>query len=110
MMTEPTFTFRNLDATDGLRVHAQQKLEKIRKYCLKPITTHVILALENFQHCAEITVVDSGLQYIGHAKSNDMYVSIDQAIDKLARQLQRKKEQVKHHHKKPRSAGPPPVL
>ena len=105
-MIEPTFTFRNLEATDGIREHTRQKLLKIEKYLIKPITTHVILAIEHTQHCAEITFVDSGIQYVGHAKSPDMYASIDQAIDKVSRQLQRKKEQVKQHHKKP---GPNPV-
>lgn len=94
-----TFTFRHLEATEGLRTHTLQKLEKIHKYLIKPITAHVILAVEHLQHCAEIAFVDNGMQYIGHAKTHDMYVSIDQAIDKLARQLQRKKEQVKQHKK-----------
>lgn len=104
---DATFTFRNLEATDGLRGHTLQKLGKLDKYLIKPITTHVILALEHLQHCAEVTLVDNGIQYIGHAKSNDMYASIDQAIQRLARQLQRKKEQVKDH-KKPRAMASRP--
>ncbi|MBI4365533.1 MAG: ribosome-associated translation inhibitor RaiA [Deltaproteobacteria bacterium] len=98
-MIEPTFTFRNIEATDGLRAHTLHKLEKIRKYLVKPITAHIILSIEHLQHCAEITFVDSGIQYVGHAKSPDMYASIDQALDKLTRQLQKHKERVKEHKK-----------
>ena len=94
---ETNFTFRNLDSTEGLRTHTEQKMSKINKYLLKPISAHVIFSHDKFRQRCEITVVDSGYEYVGSETSNDMYQSIDRAIEKIVKQLKRKKERVKDH-------------
>ena len=94
---ETTFTFRNLEATDGLKTHTEEKLHKLDKYQLRVEAAHVILSVENHDHCAEITLTKKGDALVGHSKSDDMYASIDQAIRKLATQLQRTKERIQNH-------------
>lgn len=95
---ETMFTFRNLEATDGLRTHAEGKLEKLQKYCFKPESAHVTLQVDNHHlHRVEIALVDHGAHFVSHASSNDMYASIDQAVAKLERQLRRKKDRQTHH-------------
>ncbi len=95
---ETMFTFRNIESTEGLRNHTEEKLLKLKKYCLKPESTHIILHVDkHHSHRAEITLVDHGEHYISHADSSDMYASIDQAISKLEAQLRRKKDRQKHH-------------
>lgn len=95
---ETMFTFRNLNATDGLKVHTEDKLGKLSKYWFKPESAHIILQVENdHSHRAEITLVDHGEHFISHASSHDMYASIDQAVGKLEAQLRRKKDRHTHH-------------
>lgn len=94
---ETNFTFRNLEPTDGLKSHALQKMDKIRKYLIKPITAHFIFSLDKFRKRCEITLVDSGTEYIGSETSTDMYQSIDRAIDRILRQLKKNKERIKGH-------------
>lgn len=101
---EPTFTFRNIHATDGLREHTEAKLEKLQKYIHKGESVHVILSIEHLDHCAEITLVDTGRQLVGHAKSHDMYTSIDEAVHKVERQLHDRKERLTHHKGRPSTA------
>jgi len=94
---ETTFTFRNIEASDALKTHALDKLQKLGKYMIKPITAHIIFNKERFQHQVEITLNANGIQYVSHEKEPDMYASIDLAVAKLERQLKKYKEQLKKH-------------
>lgn len=96
---EPIFTFRNLDATESLKEHTRQKILKLNKYLQKPLTAHVILTVDRHEHRAEITLVDSGTQYVGAEGTRDMYASIDLATDKILRQLKKAKEKHQNHHR-----------
>lgn len=93
---ETTFTFRNMEATEGLRVHAVDKLQKLDKYLNRVVGAHVILHVERFEHIAEITLSANGGRFIGHARSPDMYTSIDGAVDRLLAQLKRDHDRRKH--------------
>lgn len=96
---EPTFTFRNLDASDNIKEHTRQKISKLDKYLLKPIAAHVILTVDRHEHKAEITLVDMGREYVGVERSADMLASIDNAVHKIESQLRKAKEKIKNHHR-----------
>ena len=96
---ETSFTFRDIDATEGLKDHVLTKFEKMDKYLIKPISAHTILCKDGFQHKAEITILANGKRYIGIEKTNDMYLSIDHAVEKIIHQLKKDKEMTKDHHK-----------
>lgn len=97
---ETTFTFRNMDATESLRIHAMEKLERLNKYLIMPATAHCVLKVEGARHEAEITISEKGGRYVGLDTSNDMYASIDGAVDKIRKQITRRKERVKDHKNK----------
>lgn len=94
---ETTFTFRNMDSTDALRDHVLDKMTKLDKYLFKSATAHIIFNVEGPRHVAEITLHIKGASYIGIGTSNDMYTSIDDAVDRLQRQMGRRKERAKNH-------------
>lgn len=100
---ETTFTFRNLEASDALKTHTLDKLQKLDKYLIKPEKVHVIFHVERFQHIVEVTLNANGLPYVSHERASDMYASIDGALAKLERQLKRYKEQLKRHKDRARS-------
>lgn len=91
------FTFRNLESTDGLKDHATQKMSKMSKYLIKPISTNVIFSLDKFRQKCEITVLDNGIEFVGSETSVDMYQSIDRAVEKIIRQVKKQKDRVKNH-------------
>lgn len=98
---ETSFTFREIEATEGLKEHVITKFSKLDKYLIKPISAHTILGKDGSQHKAEITILANGTRYVGVGKTNDMYLSIDDALEKLLHQLKKDKERIKnHHHKK----------
>ena len=94
---EPMFTFRHLEATEGLKDHTREKLRKLDKYVIKPMNAHAIFTIERFTHVAEITLSANGHRYVGVGKSNDMYPSIDEAVEKLLKQLKRDRDRIKGH-------------
>jgi putative sigma-54 modulation protein len=91
-------TFRNMFATDALRNHVQEKLGKVvDKYLDKVTEAHVTLSLERYLHHADINLHAGHFHVRGKEKSEDMYASIDMAIDKIERQLKKHKERLKNH-------------
>lgn len=91
-------TFRNMFATDALRNHTQEKLEKVvSKYLDKVTEAHVTLSLERYLQQAEINLHAGQFHIRAKEKSEDMYASIDLAVDKLERQLKKYKDRLKNH-------------
>lgn len=91
-------TFRNLDATDALKQYASEKIERVHKYLDRAGEAHVVLSLERHLHHADISIHAGTFLLRGREKSEDMYASIDLAMDKIERQLRRYKEKLKRHH------------
>jgi putative sigma-54 modulation protein len=70
-------------------------LGKIEKFLLKPVEVHVFLSTERHLQRAEINVQDKSFSAHSKEECDDMYVSIDRAIDKVGKALKRHKEKVK---------------
>jgi putative sigma-54 modulation protein len=91
-------TFRNFDASDALKERAHEKLEKVKKYFDRPIEAHLVLSLERHIHHADLTVHSGSFTLGGKGKSENMYHSIDLAVEHIETQLRRSKEKLKNHH------------
>ncbi len=98
-------TFKNLDPTPSLKEYAENKILKSVKFDEKLIDAQVFLSTEAHNRSADITLIGShGLKLRAQVKSDDMYGSIDKAVDKIIRQLRRHKEKLKSHKAKPTSS------
>jgi putative sigma-54 modulation protein len=91
-------TFRHFDPIDTLKNYAAEKVERAHKYLDRAGEAHVVLSLERHLHHADITITSGPFVLRGREKSEDMYASIDLAMDKIERQLRRYKDRLKHHH------------
>lgn len=91
-------TFRHIDPIDSLKNYASEKVDRAHKYLDTAAEAHVVLSLERHLHHADITITSGRYVLRGREKSEDMYASIDLAMDKIERQLRRYKERLKHHH------------
>jgi putative sigma-54 modulation protein len=97
-------TFRHMDSSDSLRDYAVGKLERVvDKYVHGTIDASVTLSVEKFRHIASYTVQIKNLTVKGDSSSEDMYSSIDLALDKIERQLRRHKDRLRDH--KPSHGG-----
>ncbi|MFL5321501.1 MAG: ribosome hibernation-promoting factor, HPF/YfiA family [Myxococcaceae bacterium] len=95
-------TFRGIDPIDSLKTYAREKVERVNKYLDRAGDAHVVLSLERHLQNADITIHSGPFVLRGREKSEDMYASLDLAMDKIERQLRRYKERLKHHHGKDR--------
>ena len=95
-------TFRHFEPIDSLKNYAREKVERANKYLDRAGEAHVVLSLERHLHHADITITSGPFVLRGREKSEDMYASIDLAMDKIERQLRRYKERLKHHREQDR--------
>jgi putative sigma-54 modulation protein len=102
-------TFRHLEPTEALKSHAREKVEHVQRYIDRPSGAHVVLYVENLQHHADITMKAGSFLVRGQAKSPDMYASIDQAAEKIERQLKKHKDRIKSHKSPTPANGWKPV-
>jgi putative sigma-54 modulation protein len=86
------FTFRNMESSEGVKNYAQEKIAKIQKFMRSPIEADVVCSLERHLHCIEISVRADGDRFAATVESENMYASIDLAIDKVERQVRDSKD------------------
>lgn len=92
-----TVTFRHMESSEALKSYAVEKTERLSKYLVEPIEVHWVLSVEKIRHIADATVTANGITIKGQGDTQDMYSSIDTAIDKLEMQVRKHKEKVKDH-------------
>jgi len=92
-------TGQNIDITDSLRTHVEEKLSKINNHFDHVTTTNVVLSVEKNRHSAESNIQAKGTSFHASAQSDDMYTAIDILISKLDRQVLKHKEKKTDHHR-----------
>ena len=88
-------TFRHIEPTESLRLYAQEKLFKLRKYLDTPIEAHVVLEVEKFRHIADVTLNADGTRIKAAEETGDLYSAIDQVVDKIETQLKRHRSKIR---------------
>ena len=94
---ELNVTFRHMEPSDTIREHIVARFERLKKYLLKPESVHFVIEAEKFRRKAEIILTDNGDRITASKETNDIYESIDGAIDAVEHQLRTHKEKVQSH-------------
>ena len=92
-----TVTARHFETSDDLAAHIEGHLGEIERFFDKATEATVILSVEKYRHRAEVIVETTLKKFVSEAITDDMYKSVDEAVDKTKRQLQRYKEKLKNH-------------
>ncbi|WP_435187781.1 ribosome hibernation-promoting factor, HPF/YfiA family [Pseudothioglobus sp. nBUS_23] len=87
----------HLDITSAIRQHTSDKLSKIKHHFDNVMNVNMILEVQKDVQTAEATIHVRGADLFAKAQSNDMYVSIDQLINKLDTQIIKHKEKLHNH-------------
>ena len=91
-------TFRHMKASDPIREYAEEKIDKVSKLIERGSEAQVVLSVEKHLHVAHIELLtDGSLRMRGIDKSEDMYASIDSAVERIVRQVKRYREKIKSH-------------
>lgn len=90
-------TFRQMDATEALKNHVNQQSERLKKFVPEQTELTWVLFVEADTHVAELRAHGPHIDYFAEAGTPDMYQSIDDAAEKVEKQLRKHKEMLKDH-------------
>jgi putative sigma-54 modulation protein len=82
-------TALNIDVTDDLRNHVEKKLGKIEKYFDRSASAQVVLSSQRERQIVEITLPLDGFVVRGQEATSDIYASVNLAVDKIERRIER---------------------
>lgn len=106
-------TARNLEVTDALRNHVEKKLGRIAKYFDTKVAAQVVLSSERERQIVEITLPLDGLVVRGQEATSDIYASVNLAVDKIERRVERYRARFQRRKREGRaqvrSVAPQPV-
>lgn len=94
-----TYTGKNMDLTDALRDVTEKKMAKLDKYFQKDIEGTVTFSSEKNRKIIEVTINLPGTIIRAEESSDDMYASIDKAVDVLERQVRKHKTKLQDRYK-----------
>lgn len=93
---------RNVLVTDSMKDYAMEKVSKIERF-----TTHnhiidvaVVMEVQKLEHRCDITLKVGHIKIKSHASTDNMYASIDKAVDKIETQLKKYKNRIQDHQAK----------
>jgi putative sigma-54 modulation protein len=92
-----TVTLRNGEDESWQKEYVEEKMKKLDKYIDTPAEARVVLQVEKFRNTAEISLLANGLNINSKEEAKDMHLAIDEAVDKLERQLKKHKEKIREH-------------
>ena len=87
-----SITGHHVEVTEALKAHVEDKFSKLKRHFDNVMDVHVILTVEKLEQKAEATLQISGAKLYADDTQADMYVAIDNMIDKLDRQVVKHKE------------------
>jgi putative sigma-54 modulation protein len=87
-------TARHFELTPAIREHGEKRLQKLTRYFDRITKTNVVLIREKHRQIAEITLHVNGSDLVSREESNDLFLSIDRAVENLERQIKRHKERL----------------
>lgn len=88
-------TFRNSEGEEWQKEYVEERLKKLKRYIDNPVDARVILSVEKFRNTAEVNLMANGLNINSREEDKDMHLAIDNAIEKIERQLKKRKEKVR---------------
>ena len=95
---------RNIEVTETMRAYVWNKISKIERFHDHILFVHIHLELQKLEHFCTIILKFNHLKIKVQSSSTDMYVSIDDAINRLHAVMARYKSRIQDHHKKALSA------
>lgn len=90
-------TGRHIEVTAALRRYIEARIKRLARYGMKLGGVQIVLSVEKYRHTAEIVLALDGAVIQGKTATTEMYASIDQLMDKISRQLVKRKEKLVDH-------------
>ena len=105
-VAEVTVTFRHVEPTEAIRQYGERKLGHVAQALKRPCTVHLILSVDKYRQCGEVTVKSGRLAVVAaQQETKDLYSVIDLLADKVQRQLKKHLEKIEAKKWRAPSAG-----
>jgi putative sigma-54 modulation protein len=93
-------TGRHVSVTEAMKEYCRRKAATLHLDYPKIIEVQVILDVQKYRHQAEVILHCSNhITIEARAECNDMYASIDQVVDRVARQMRKCKTRLMKNHR-----------
>lgn len=97
-------SFKHLDHTPALDEKIESKSQKLKKYFDGNLEVHwTCYVRDDGAHCAEIKLLGPSFEYHAAAHSETLYKTLDMAVNKVEKQIHKKKDKwkknISHKHK-----------
>lgn len=88
---------KHLEVTEAIRTYANTKVAKLLRFSdgVQLITVRLEKEPPKHFHAEVVVDVEKHDDFVGHCKGEDLYHCIDEAVDKVSRQLTTFKEKTK---------------
>ena len=90
-------TFRHMEPIESLKIYAEEKVSKLKKFLDFPLEAHIVLSVEKFRHIADVTVSVNGTRIKAVEETGDMYSAIDKVMDKVEAQVKKHISKIRNH-------------
>ena len=94
-------SFKHLEHTEAIDKAIHEKTKKLDKYFHGVTQVIWTCSVENGKHLAEVKILGPSFDFLARSKSDNLYKSLDLVLEKLEKQLEKKKDKWKnhiHHH------------
>lgn len=93
-------TGRNVQVTEAMKNYAIEKIAKLESFAPRIIDVSITMDIQKIQNKVDIVMKYGPVLIKSQAATTDMYVSIDQAVDKLEAQIKKYLTKIHDYHNK----------
>jgi putative sigma-54 modulation protein len=93
-------TGRHVSVTEAMKEYCRRRLACLHLDYPKIIEVQIIMDVQKYRHMAEVVLhCNNHITLEASAESDDMYVSVDEVVDKIARQMRKYKTRLMRKHR-----------
>jgi putative sigma-54 modulation protein len=91
------FKFRHLEHSDELTGYVSERIAKLEKFEMKPVRVEFTFSVEKSCKRVDIHVRGDHIEMHAHSEAETFFEGVDSALDKITKQLAKKKARVQDH-------------
>jgi ribosome hibernation promoting factor len=92
-------TGKNFKITPAIKTYVEEKFAPLQKRYNNINNVYVVLNIDNIDHMAEATLHFQGSEIHAAATAKDMYVAVDELVEKISGQMHKHKEKIIDSHR-----------
>ena len=90
------FKFRHSPISDELTQYVSERVDKLERFEMRPVRVEFTFTSEKNVKRVDVHVRGQDIEMHAHFEGEDFFTAVDISIEKIARQLARKKAKIKN--------------